>query len=87
MGYDSFEDEPPNAALSLLESSEPQEIVLVLRAPRFEGADLLYDVEVLEGSETVSGAGSSLFIDVIGRPMTAHPVARRHRRVRRRRFD
>ena len=84
-GDHSFKADPPNAALSILTGPEPQEIVLVLKDPRIEGNQLIYNVDVLEGKETASGGACSLFIDTIGRPMSPHSVAGHRRRVRRRR--
>ena len=84
VGEDNFESNPPNAALSIFNGKEPEEIVLTLRNPRIKKGDLIYDVEVLEGNSTASGNGSSLFIDVIGRPLTPVSFAGRRRRVRRR---
>ena len=83
-GEPSFAAEPPNATLSILSGPEPQEIVVVLKAPRLESGDLVYDVEVLEGNEAAEGDGSSLFIDTAGHPATPHSAAGHHRRVRRR---
>ncbi len=85
-GEDNFAANPPNAALSILSGGEPQEIVVVLKAPRLKAGNLLYNVEVLEGNKTASGGASSLFIDVIGRPMTPMSFAGRHRRMRRRTY-
>lgn len=89
-GDDSFESDPPNATLSILAGPEPQEIVLVLKSPRMDGGDLLYDVEVLDGASDASGDASSLFIDTIGHPLSPGSVAgvnRRHRRRRARRLN
>jgi hypothetical protein len=83
-GEDSFEADPPNATVSILSGPEPQEIVVVLSSPRLEGEVLSYDVQVLEGNETAQGEASSVFIDVIGRPLTPVSVAGSRRRVRRR---
>jgi len=85
-GKDNFAADPPNAALSILSGGEPQEIVVVLKAPRLKSGNLVYDVDVLEGNKTASGGASSLFIDVIGRPMTPMSFAGRHRRIRRRTY-
>jgi hypothetical protein len=86
-GADSFRDDPPNAALSLLGSDEVEEVVVTLRSPMLKAGTLLYEVDVLEGPKEVSGGPCSLFIDVIGRPMTPISIAghrrRRRRRVRR----
>jgi hypothetical protein len=84
IGEDSFESNPPNAVLSILDAEDLEEIVVVLTAPRLESKDLVYNVRVLEGSTSASGGATSLFIDVIGRPRSPHSVAGRHRRHRRR---
>jgi len=84
-GDDSFKSNPPNATLSILTGPEPLEIVLILKSPRLDKGDLLYDVEVLDGPQKASGDASSLFIDTIGRPLTPVSVAGVHRRDKRRR--
>lgn len=63
VGEDSFAADPPNAALSILTGTEPQEIILELMNPRIEGGDLVYDVKVLQGNEKATGESVSLFID------------------------
>ncbi len=85
-GKDNFAADPPNAALSILSGGEPQEIVVVLKSPRLKSGNLVYDVRVLDGKKTASGGASSLFIDIIGRPMTPMSFAGRHRRMRRRTY-
>ena len=84
VGDNNFSSDPPNAVLSILSGSEPQNVVVVLTQPRLEGDDLLYNVEVLNGNETVDGGASSLFIDVVGRPLTPLSVAGVARRSARR---
>ena len=84
VGENSFADNPPNAALSILSGAEPQEIILELMNPRMEKNDLIYDVRILEGAAAVTGEMVSLFIDPLGRPMTPTSVAGVHRRRRRR---
>lgn len=83
-GEDSFASDPPNATLSILEGDTPQEIVVVLTEPRLEDGDLLYNVQILEGASTAAGGGSSLFIDIIGRPLTPVSMAGVARRTTRR---
>jgi hypothetical protein len=83
-GEDSFQSNPPNATLSIVIGPEPQEIVLVLKSPGLERNDLLYDVEVLNGPQKVTGGASSLFIDTVGRPLSPVSVAGVRRRERRR---
>jgi hypothetical protein len=67
-GDDSFADDPPNAVLSVFSEDD-----------RFS-----YQVEILDGEMPASGGASSLFIDVIGRPLTPVSIAGVHRRGRRR---
>ena len=83
-GDDSFAADPPNAALSILNGPEPQDIIVTISNPRLQAGDLLYDAVVLEGNAWASGEASSLFIDVIGRPLTPMSVAGVRRRTRRR---
>jgi hypothetical protein len=54
VGDNNFAENPPNAALSILSGPEPQEIILVLMNPRLTQDELLYDIKVLEGKQTVS---------------------------------
>jgi hypothetical protein len=84
VGEDNFAGNPPNAALSVLGDEKIEEVVLTLRAPQLKSGNLSYRVDVLEGPTEVSGKAGSLFIDVIGRPMTPMSIAGHRRRVRRR---
>ena len=84
VGEDSFASNPPNAALSILTGTAPQEIILELMSPRLEGSDLVYDVKVLQGNEKATGKTVSLFIDPVGRPMSPTSVAGVRRRTIRR---
>ena len=84
VGEDSFAADPPNAALSILTGTEPQEIILELKNPRMEGSDLVYDVKILQGNEKATGETVSLFIDPVGRPMSPTSVAGVRRRTIRR---
>jgi hypothetical protein len=83
-GHDSFQNDPPNAVLSVLHQPEPQDTTVVLKHPRLESDNLIYDVEVLDGGKAASGEQCSLFIDVIGRPLTPLSFAGVARRTRRR---
>jgi hypothetical protein len=60
-GSDSFLKDPPNADISILE---------VLQAPTLSGNDLTYTVKVIEGELPAKGTDVSVFIDVIGMPLT-----------------
>ena len=81
----SFESEPPNADLAFLEGSAEQNAVVTLHDPKLEGDSLSYRVDALEGRLPASGGAASLFIDIIGRPLTPVSFAGRRRRVWRRR--
>jgi hypothetical protein len=83
-GADSFKSDPPNADLALLEQGRVENVVLTLHDPRPEGRDLIYRVDVLEGDLPASGGAASLFIDIIGRPLTPVSFAGARRRMWRR---
>lgn len=84
-GDDSFKSDPPNADLALLEEGKVENVVVTLHDPKLEGGNLSYRVDVLEGELPASAGASSLFIDIIGRPVTPVSFAGRRRRVWRRR--
>ena len=83
-GANSFKSDPPNGTLSVLEGGEMDNAVVVLRNPQLAGRDLSYEVEVLEGKLPASGGAASLFIDIIGMPMTPVSFAGADRRMWRR---
>ena len=60
------------------------DVVVVLRDPVLEGDDLSYSVEVTDGELSASAGPVSLFIDMIGRPLSPGSVAGVRRRGRRR---
>jgi hypothetical protein len=69
-GKDSFLKDPPNADVSILEGKELRQVVAVLQNPELKGDDLTYTVKVLQGEMPAKGADVSVFIDVIGMPLT-----------------
>jgi hypothetical protein len=69
-GSDSFLSDPPNADLSILEGNTLRQIVVVLQEPVLEGDSLTYTIEVVDGDMPTSGNNASVFIDVIGMPLT-----------------
>jgi hypothetical protein len=83
-GDDSFADDPPNAVLSTFSDDEVNDVVVVLQEPALDGDRMSYKVEILDGEMPASGGPSSLFIDVIGRPLSPMSIAGVHRRGRRR---
>ena len=83
-GKDSFLKDPPNATLSFLEGNDLADAVVTLRDPVLAGDDLTYQVKVLEGKIPASAGLASLFIDVIGMPLTPYSYAGAARRAWRR---
>jgi len=83
-GDDSFASDPPNALLSLFETAYVNDVVLVLSDPVADNGDLSYAVQVTDGELVPSSGPVSLFIDMVGRPMTPMSVAGVRRRGRRR---
>ncbi len=62
-GKDSFAEDPPNAALSIVGEGQVTNVVLELLNPQLQGDELTYNVQVLEGELPANGGTSSLFID------------------------
>lgn len=83
-GEDSFASNPPNAVLSTFHSDMVSDVVVELMDPVLEGHNLTYKVVILDGEIPAEGGPSSLFIDVIGRPLSPVSVAGANRRDRRR---
>lgn len=84
-GPDSFHSDPPNADLSILENGKLRQVVLVLENPQLNGTDLHYTVkQILEGEMPVLGSDVSVFIDVIGMPLSPVSFAGVDRRAYRR---
>jgi hypothetical protein len=84
VGDDNFAENPPNALLSIFEDDAVNDVVVILTEPRLSNGDLSYAVEVTDGDLVGSDGPVSLFIDMIGRPMTPMSVAGVRRRGRRR---
>ena len=83
-GKDSFLKDPPNATLSFLEDQSLADAVVELRDPVLEGDALSYQVTVLEGEIPAHAGLASLFIDIIGMPLTPLSYAGARRRMWRR---
>lgn len=83
-GRDSFLSDPPNADLSILEPGGLKQVAVELRNPKLEGRNLVYTTRIIEGSMPVLGNNLSLFIDVIGMPLTPVSFAGARRRAYRR---
>jgi hypothetical protein len=69
-GKDSFLKDPPNADISILEGGSLRQIVATLERPELKDGNLSYTVKILEGEMPESGTEVSVFIDVIGMPLT-----------------
>lgn len=67
---DSFSKDPPNATVSVLSKNSVRDAVVVLMSPKLEGDRLTFDVQVLEGDLSGADGPASVFIDIIGRPLT-----------------
>jgi hypothetical protein len=83
-GKDSFASDPPNASLSIFHPDGVSDVVVELKDPKLDGVDLTYTVEILDGEMPASGGPNSLFIDVIGRPLSPVSVCGVRRRGNRR---
>jgi hypothetical protein len=85
-GDNNFNDIPPNAALSIFdEGGKITTIVLHLyEKPIVKENEIKYPVKVLLGKLPKTGGATTMFIDVIGAPVTPGSVAGVKRRTRRR---
>ena len=85
-GDNNFEEDPPNAVLSFLESGDegPKDVVVVLEHPHLENGELSYSIETLEGTVPTQTGPVTLFIDPFGRPLSPVSVCGIRRRERRR---
>jgi hypothetical protein len=82
-GKDSFLKDHPNAVLSVFEpgKEDATDTVVELLDFKAEGSDLVYAVKVIKGTLPANGGQSSLFIDIIGMPLTPVSYAGAARRA------
>jgi hypothetical protein len=85
-GKNSFLSDPPNADISILEGSTLHQIIAVLRDPVLQGSNLNYTIRLLSGDVPATGADVSVFIDIIGMPLTPLSFAGARRRAYRRAY-
>ena len=85
-GSDSFAKDPPNATVSVFskDGSGVRDAVVVLKTPNLSGDRLTFEVQVLEGDLTGADGPASVFIDIIGMPLTPMSYAGVARRTTRR---
>lgn len=62
-GKDSFDADPPNAALAILDETDKAPVALELLSVTLEGEELTYKVRVLDGEVPAESGPVSLFID------------------------
>ncbi|MGB5063286.1 MAG: hypothetical protein WBQ37_05930 [Candidatus Competibacter sp.] len=85
-GKNSFLSDPPNATLSIVHEDKVNDVVVELRDPILKGDELSYTVRILEGEMPAMGGPVSLFIDIIGMPLTPLSYAGVARRTYRRAY-
>lgn len=84
-GKDSFTADPPNAMLSVLDGDDAHDVVVeLLDKPSVEGEQFTYKIAIIEGEPVSSETPGSMFIDIIGRPLTPMSYAGVARRTTRR---
>lgn len=83
-GSDSFANDPPNATVSVFvkDGTTVKDAVVTLKSPMAEGGNITFDVAVLEGAIPADADGpASVFIDIIGMPLTPMSFAGAARRT------
>jgi hypothetical protein len=83
---DSFKSDPPNADISILKGNTLKQVVVELQDPVLSGDNLTYTVKIISGEMPAKGADVSVFIDIIGRPLTPVSYAGVARRSYRRAY-
>jgi hypothetical protein len=85
-GKNSFLSDPPNADISILEGNTLRQVIVVLKDPVLDGDNLTYTIKLVQGSLPATGKDVSVFIDVIGMPLTPVSYAGAARRAYRRAY-
>jgi hypothetical protein len=82
-GSDSFAKDPPNATVSVFDKdgSTVKDAVVTLMTPKADGANIVFDVAVIEGDLGNADGPASVFIDIIGMPLTPLSFAGAARRT------
>ena len=83
-----FAKDAPNATVSVLSKDglSAHDVVVELRTPHLEGDRLTFDVRVLEGDLAGADGPASVFVDIIGMPLTPLSFAGVARRSARRAY-
>jgi len=71
-GKNSFADNPPNAAVSIVgaKGEVTEAVVTLSKRPVVSGNDMVFPIKVLDGELPTAGETVIMFIDPIGRPMS-----------------
>jgi hypothetical protein len=85
-GRDNFKSDPPNADISLLDGKKLSQVIAELQDPVLNGGDLSYTIKILKGDVPAKADDVSVFIDIIGRPLTPLSYAGVARRTYRRAY-
>jgi hypothetical protein len=85
-GENSFVDNPPNAAISIVSATGDvtEAVVTLSKMPQVSGKDMVFPIKVIDGKLPTAGETVIMFIDPIGRPLSPTSRAGVHRRHRRR---
>jgi hypothetical protein len=85
-GENSFADNPPNAAVSIVGAGDSvtEAVVTLSKRPQVHGNDMVFPIKLIDGKLPGTGETVIMFIDPIGRPASPTSVAGAHRRHRRR---
>jgi hypothetical protein len=85
-GENSFADNPPNAAVSIIDAKGEviEAVVTLSKKPLVSGNDMVFPIKVIDGELPNAGETVIMFIDPIGRPLSPTSRAGVHRRHRRR---
>lgn len=83
-----FAKDAPNATVSVLSKDglSAHDVVVELRTPHLEADRLTFDVRVLEGDLAGADGPASVFVDIIGMPLTPLSFAGVARRTARRAY-
>jgi hypothetical protein len=67
-GSNNFAEDPPNATVSVFEAGKADNTlaVVTISNPKLDGADLVYNYRLVEGTLPSAGGATSIFIDWIG---------------------
>lgn len=67
-GPQDFDNDPPNATLSVYESDQDGNAIVVVELldPAVEGEDIVYGYNIVEGEMPAGGGAAALFIDKVG---------------------